>query len=90
MLSKAEKPFLWNEISSSWRSWSWFRHSPYGKRPSGVCKGEFTVPSDFNDPMPEIRLSSTANQTIDLAGYAAQDPATQMKHTTKHCPDLPR
>lgn len=25
-----------------------------GKRPFGLAKGEFTVPSDFNEPLPDI------------------------------------
>jgi antitoxin (DNA-binding transcriptional repressor) of toxin-antitoxin stability system len=27
---------------------------PEAKRPFGLAKGEFTVPSDFNEPLPEI------------------------------------
>jgi len=29
-------------------------HPSAGKRPCGLAKGEFTVPSDFNQPLPEI------------------------------------
>ncbi|HLO84222.1 MAG TPA: DUF2281 domain-containing protein [Nostocaceae cyanobacterium] len=28
------------------------------RRPFGLCKGEFTVPDDFNEPLPEEILSS--------------------------------
>ena len=29
-------------------------HPPATKRPFGLAKGEFTVPADFNDPLPEL------------------------------------
>jgi hypothetical protein len=28
-------------------------HAPAGPRPIGLAKGEFTVPDDFNAPLPE-------------------------------------
>jgi antitoxin (DNA-binding transcriptional repressor) of toxin-antitoxin stability system len=29
-------------------------HPDNKTRPVGLCEGEFTVPDDFNDPLPEI------------------------------------
>jgi len=29
-------------------------HSPASKRPFGLARGEFSVPSDFNDPLPDV------------------------------------
>ena len=29
-----------------------------GKRPYGLCKGEFTVPKDFNEPLPDDVINS--------------------------------
>lgn len=28
--------------------------NPTSKRPIGLAKGEFSVPDDFNDPLPEV------------------------------------
>jgi len=34
-----------------------FRATSRNKRPFGLCKGEFRVPDDFDDPLPESILS---------------------------------
>lgn len=32
--------------------------TPKGKRPSGLCRGQFTVPPDFNTPLPDDLLDA--------------------------------
>lgn len=32
-------------------------------RPSGLCKGKFVVPDDFNDPLPEEILNAFEGKT---------------------------
>jgi Protein of unknown function (DUF2281) len=39
------------------RSQQAFSENQQENRPFGLCAGEFTVPSDFNDPLPESILS---------------------------------
>jgi hypothetical protein len=33
------------------------RDQPLTKRPFGLCAGEFTVPDDFDEPLPDSILS---------------------------------
>jgi len=32
-------------------------------RPIGLCEGEFIVPDDFNDPLPEVHLQTFTKVT---------------------------
>lgn len=36
------------------------------QRPYGLCAGEFTVPDDFDAPLPDDILSAFENQLIEL------------------------
>lgn len=36
--------------------------SESSSRPFGLCKGEFTVPDDFDDPLPEVIIKQFEGQ----------------------------
>lgn len=46
---------IWRELQA--RGWSQPR-KPAGRRPSGLAAGQFTVPPDFNDPLPDELLDA--------------------------------
>ena len=46
---------IWRELQA--RGWS-SPAQPAGRRPSGLAEGLFTVPPDFNDPLPDELLDA--------------------------------